>query len=115
MTMIFKITVLATALSTFTTLAAAGQLNTPNEFQAGTPALASEVNANFDAVESAVNDNDMRISSLEGRLIHNKTIVLQDGLAKSRTGKASHPPEPSVAWCGGDPGCEAYTGGVQAV
>ena len=30
----------------------------------------------------------------------------------ARTG---HPPEPSVAWCGGDPACEAYTEGVQAV
>jgi hypothetical protein len=29
--------------------------------------------------------------------------------------RVGHPPEPSVAWTGGDPGCEAYTGGVQAV
>ena len=33
---------------------------------------------------------------------------------KSRPAKAGHQPEPSVAWSGGDPGCEAYTGGVQA-
>ena len=35
--------------------------------------------------------------------------------AQSRPAKVGHPPEPSVAWCGSDPGCEAYTGSVQAV
>ena len=44
----------------------AGQLNTPNSFSAGTPAVAADVNANFDAVETAVNDNDTRITGLEG-------------------------------------------------
>ena len=29
--------------------------------------------------------------------------------------RIGHPPEPSVAWCGGDLACEAYTGGLQAV
>jgi hypothetical protein len=29
--------------------------------------------------------------------------------------RIGHPPEPSVAWCGSDPACEADTGGVQAV
>nr|WP_242477237.1 MaoC/PaaZ C-terminal domain-containing protein [Halochromatium glycolicum] len=29
--------------------------------------------------------------------------------------RIGHPPEPSVAWCGSDPACEANTGGVQAV
>lgn len=29
-------------------------------------------------------------------------------------GKAGDQPVPSVAWTGGDPGCEAYTGGMQA-
>jgi hypothetical protein len=28
--------------------------------------------------------------------------------------KVGHRPEPSVAWRGGNPGCEAYTGGMQA-
>ena len=30
------------------------------------------------------------------------------------TVKAGHQPESSVAWSGGDPGCEAYTESVQA-
>jgi len=34
---------------------------------------------------------------------------------KVLTGKDGRPPEPSVARSRGDPGCEAYTGGVQAV
>ena len=33
----------------------------PNTFVNGTPADADQVNANFDAVEIAVNDNDARL------------------------------------------------------
>lgn len=43
----------------------ASELTIPNSFSAGTPAVADEVNANFDAVAVAVNDNDARIASLE--------------------------------------------------
>ena len=42
-----------------------------------------------------------------------ETFCVTCGL-KSRPAKAGHQPEPSVAWSGSDPGCEAYTGGVQA-
>jgi hypothetical protein len=45
--------------------AQADELAIPHAFQSGTPALASEVNANFSAVADAVNDNDQRISGLE--------------------------------------------------
>ena len=45
--------------------AAAGPVDIPNSFQAGTKALAAEVNENFGAVSSAVNDNDSRIAQLE--------------------------------------------------
>lgn len=41
---------------------AATDLTVPNSFTAGTPARAADVNANFDAVEAAVTDNDMRIA-----------------------------------------------------
>lgn len=41
----------------------AGPMDTPNQFQAGTPALAAEVNENFQAVETAVDDNDQRIGA----------------------------------------------------
>lgn len=43
----------------------ASTLNVPNSFVNGTTADANEVNANFAAVEAAVNDNHDRISTLE--------------------------------------------------
>jgi hypothetical protein len=42
---------------------AAGTVTVPNTFVNGTPADANQVNANFDAVEAAVNDNDSRITT----------------------------------------------------
>jgi len=51
------------ALSTGSLIAA--DLTVPNNFSANTTAVASEVNANFDAVETAVNDNNKRISDSE--------------------------------------------------
>ena len=44
---------------------AAGTVAVPHDFVDGDPAYASEVNANFDAVESAVNDNDSRIGAAQ--------------------------------------------------
>ena len=40
-------------------------LTIPNQFSAGTPTSASQMNANFTAVASAVNDNNSRITALE--------------------------------------------------
>lgn len=47
------------------TVGFASDVTLPNTFAPNTPALAAEVNANFDAVENAVDDNASRISSLE--------------------------------------------------
>ncbi len=47
------------------TPASGSDITIPNTFQSGTPAVAAEVNANFTAVESAVDDNDSRIAALE--------------------------------------------------
>jgi hypothetical protein len=44
---------------------AAGTVTVPNTFTNGTAADAGEVNANFDAVEAAVNDNDSRITTAQ--------------------------------------------------
>lgn len=44
---------------------AAGEVTGLTSFSAGTPARASEVNANFDAVEAAVDNNHARLTSVE--------------------------------------------------
>jgi len=46
--------------------ARAGQLTIPNSFTSGTAASAADVNANFTAVETAVNDNDTRLTGMPG-------------------------------------------------
>lgn len=46
-------------------LAQAGEVTIPHTFSAGTPALASQVNANFAAVETAVDGNAADIASLQ--------------------------------------------------
>ena len=46
-------------------IALASDVTIPNTFVANTPALAAEVNANFAAVEAAIDDNDARLDTLE--------------------------------------------------
>ncbi|MCF6317877.1 MAG: hypothetical protein L3J83_01140 [Proteobacteria bacterium] len=67
----------------------AANLTIPNTFVANTPAVASEVNGNFGAVEAAVDDNDARIVSLEATIaslqarlsaVENNTVLELDGL-----------------------------------
>jgi len=43
----------------------ASSLSIPNTFTANTPAVAAQVNANFDAIETSVDDNDSRLDSIE--------------------------------------------------
>ena len=52
-------------LLTVSLSANAQTVSVPNTFADGTPALASEVNANFDALESAVNSHDTRITAAQ--------------------------------------------------
>ena len=48
------------------TSVSAGELQVPNQFNSGDATSAAQMNANFSAVETAVNDNNQRISDLEG-------------------------------------------------
>ena len=46
----------------------AAECTIPNSFTAGTKAVAAQVNANFNAVKTAVDDNDSRIAALEAAM-----------------------------------------------
>jgi len=47
----------------------ASDVSIPNTFTADTTAVASEVNDNFTAVETAINDNDQRITNIESSYV----------------------------------------------
>ena len=57
---------LAVAAFLYASASLADSVTIPNTFVGGTPAVAGEVNQNFDAVASAINDNDARIDVIEG-------------------------------------------------
>lgn len=73
MTMNKKIILLAVSL--VGSQAWAENVSVPNVFTDGTTASAGEVNANFTAVENAVNDNDGRISNNATNILTNTTNV----------------------------------------
>ena len=53
-------------------VAVAGSVTLPNTFVPGQVADANQVNANFQAVKSAVDDNDTRLTALEGGVRHTR-------------------------------------------
>jgi hypothetical protein len=72
-----------TALMLVTQVATAGPVNGLNTFTAGTPARAAEVNTNFAAVKTAVDDNNTRISTLVTQMaaLQAQVTTLQTQLA----------------------------------
>ena len=58
----------ALALLSLSGVSMAGPVNGLVGFTAGTPAKAAEVNGNFNAVKTAVDDNDRRIQTLEAKI-----------------------------------------------
>lgn len=58
-----KITILAIAAICSINMASAGDVTGLTTFTSGTPAVASEVNENFNAVKTAVDDNNSRITA----------------------------------------------------
>ncbi len=62
---------------------AATDLTVPHSFTAGSPARAADVNANFDAVEAAVTDNDTRIAEAFDEI---GLLSMENAVAYSRSG-----------------------------
>jgi len=53
----------------------ASNVTIPNSFTSGTPAVAAEVNANFDAVATGVNDNDSRTTTNTSDIATNAAAI----------------------------------------
>ena len=70
--------------SIMVTTSAGAQTQVPNDFTAGQPARAAEVNANFDALEAAVDDNAQVIATLAAQIASLEATVtaLQASLAQ---------------------------------
>lgn len=60
-------------------MAIADSLVVPNDFSAGQPASAAEVNANFSAVKSSVDDNDSRITDNSAAIQVSAAAIVSDG------------------------------------
>jgi len=58
-----KITLTAGLILSVSTTAFAADVTIPNTFTAGSPAVAADVNANFSAVKTAVDDNNARVTT----------------------------------------------------
>jgi len=58
--------VFSTIVASLLSLSAVAQTEVPHEFQAGTPARASDVNENFDALEQAIDLNAADIQQVQG-------------------------------------------------
>ncbi len=106
------------AITTLFTMAAlsvmAAELTIPHTFTAGTPAKASEVNANFNAVKSAVDDKETRVDALETDNAANKANIatLQNSVGEKQnrvTGSCSVGSAISEIKADGTVVCEAFT------
>jgi hypothetical protein len=76
--------VIATVILGTTQTASATDVTIPNTFTAGTAAVAAQVNANFTAVKTAVDDNNTRIGTLEGLNAGTRLTTLEGVNAASR-------------------------------
>lgn len=67
--------------SSFSLALQASEVDIPHSFSAGTAAIASEVNENFDELEAAVDDNHQKIVALQDRVealeLENKDLLTQ--------------------------------------
>lgn len=78
-----QLTIATLSLFLFSASSWAGSVDIPNAFTAGTTAVAADVNANFGALETAVDDNDGRITtnSTDIAALQATIATLQDTVA----------------------------------
>lgn len=79
---------LFTALIALPIAALSSEVTLPHVFQAGDPALASEVNGNFSAIKSAVDDNNAGIVANDGRITTNANAAADNAAAISANSAA---------------------------
>ena len=79
---IFKHILLSALISmTFFSLSQAGEVDVPNIFQSGSPAIAADVNENFAAIETAVDNNAADIEANTSAINANATAISdQEGM-----------------------------------
>lgn len=68
MNILDKALIVSVVATMSTSVVWAGNVTIPNTFTSGTPAVAAEVNENFNALETEVDDNDSRITSNDNRI-----------------------------------------------
>lgn len=73
------ITVVGAACLASAPLASASELSVPNEFSSGDTTSAADINSNFNAIETAVNDNNTRLNAIES----GSTVVVFQGFSRS--------------------------------
>lgn len=81
----------------------AGNVTIPNTFTSGTPAVAAEVNENFNALETEVDDNDSRITSNDSRITSNDNRI--SALETPKTSYLSVHPSAFQLWNPSTSGC----------
>jgi len=70
-----KFTLTTSLLLSLSATTFAADVTIPNSFTAGSPAVAADVNANFSAVETAVDDNNSRVTTNAGNISTNTAAI----------------------------------------
>ncbi len=73
-----SLTILGTIFSLLSSTSYAGQVTIPNTFVSETSARAGEVNANFNSVKAAVDDNNQRITGNAANITNNTADIGQN-------------------------------------
>lgn len=106
-----RTSVFATAAFVIGVSAQASEVTYPHTFQSGQPAVAAEVNANFDAVKDAVDDNDANVDAVASTVEANSgRIAALEQSPPFKTGHISISPADLDLRSGEQPGTWYKTG-----